>query len=51
MNEHNPDNSQTDITHISVDVALYGSLARYADGKHVAQIKVDLGANSCMAGL
>ena len=51
MNETNPGNPQIDINHISVDVALYGSLAKYGGGKHVAQIKVNLDANACMADL
>jgi molybdopterin converting factor small subunit len=51
MNESNPGNPQIEKNHISVDVALYGSIAKYGGGKHVAQIKVNLDDSACMADL
>jgi len=36
---------------ITVDVALYGSLARYGGGRHVAKFNVQLKSGACMANL
>jgi hypothetical protein len=51
MNEQIPGNPQTDNSHITVDVVLYGSLAKLGGGKHIAQIKVNLNTNASMADL
>ena len=51
MKDHNPGKPQIDKRQISVDVALYGSLAKYGGGKHVAQIKVNLDGYACMGDL
>jgi hypothetical protein len=51
MNEQVHDSSQTEGTRFTVDVALYGSLAKYGGGRHVAQIKVDLDPSAQMADL
>jgi hypothetical protein len=36
---------------INIDVALYGNIAKYGGGSHVAQLKVDLPAGACVGDL
>jgi hypothetical protein len=36
---------------ISIDVALYGNIAKYGGGTHVAQMKVELPSEACVGDL
>ncbi len=39
------------MTAICVDVALYGSIAKYGGGTHVAQLKVEMPPEACLGDL
>ena len=39
------------MTSICIDVALYGNIAKYGGGSHVAQLKVDVQPEACVGDL